>query len=226
MQTRSNRLLNRRNDLCFGSRPVELWNRSAELLETVPVMSGTILGFEMVTRRPSIDVSMATEIVSSDIGACIHLLRWAGRQYGFRQGGPTRISECIAIMDTEFFLEILSSRTFVTDAAHCGWIVVREKCQRVGKFARLIAESIIGVSPDDAYLAGLLHDKGDVGHVLGWSQDRTVVQSCGELLAMEGSLPPSTSAAFAELKEDDPTSTWSFILSGAHELADSANCYL
>lgn len=204
---------------------MELWSRGAELLETVPVMSGTILGLEMVTRRSSIDVSMATEIVSADIGACIHLLRWAGRQYGFGHGGPTRISECIAIMDAEFFLEILSSRTFVTDTAHCGWIVVKEKCQRIARFARLIAESITGVSPDDAYLVGLLHDNGDVGNVLGWSQDRSVVRSCGEFLATEGSLPQSTSAAFAELKEDDPSGTWNFILSGAHELADSSNSY-
>jgi len=188
-------------------------------------MSGTILGLEMVIQRSSIDISMATEIVSSDIGACIHLLRWAGRQYGFRQGGPTRISECVSIMDPELFLEILSARTFVSDAAHCGWIVVQERCQRVAKFARLIAESIIGVSPDDAYLVGLLHDKGSVGNVLGWWQDPAADKSCGEILAAEGSLPQSTSEAFAKLKENDPTSTWDLILNGAHELADSSNSY-
>lgn len=225
MESRSNQSLNRGNDLCLGARPAELWNRNAELLETVPVMSGTILGLEMVTRRSSIDISMATEIVSSDIGACIHLLRWAGRQYGFRQGGPTRISECISIIEPELFLEILSARIFVTDAAHCGWIEVKERCQRVAKFARLIAESIIGVSPDDAYLVGLLCDKGSIGNVLGWWQDPTVVRSCGEILATEGSLPQSTSEAFEKLKENDPTSTWSIILNGAHELADSSNSY-
>lgn len=188
-------------------------------------MSGTILGLEMVTRRSSIDISMATEIVSSDIGACIHLLRWAGRQYGFRQGGPTRISECVSIMDPELFLEILSARTFVTDAAHCGWIETKERCQRVAKFARLIAESIIGVSPDDAYLAGLLYDKGNVGNVLGWWQDSTGTRSCGEILLLEGSLPQSTSEVFEKLKESDSTSTWNLILNGAHELADSSNSY-
>lgn len=223
VQYRSNRSLSRGNDLCLGSRPVELWSRNSELLETIPVMSGTILGLEMVIRRSCIDVSTATEIVSTDIGACIHLLRWVGRKYGYRQGGPTRISECIAIIDIDHFLEVLASRAFASDAPHAGWSQVRETCNGVAKFARMMAESIVGVSPDDAYLVGMLHDRGLVGRVLGWSQDhQDWIRSCGDLLASEGSLPVAITDAFKELKWNDPTGPWNFILSGAHELSDGA----
>ena len=57
--------------------------KKVDLLDEVPVMSTTVLGLEILLHEPCIDLRMASELVLSDVGATIQILRLVGREYEF-----------------------------------------------------------------------------------------------------------------------------------------------
>ena len=89
----------------------------------------------------------------------------------------------------------------------------------VAQYAQLVAESLDGISPADAYLVGLLHEIGSIPDVLGWPKGGLDGTESATLFAMEGSLPFFVLAAIGSINDSRPSSTWKFILTEAHELA-------
>jgi hypothetical protein len=193
--------------------------KKTDLLDDVPVMSATILGLEILLHEPCIDLGMASELVLSDVGATIQVLRLVGREYELTTEHPCRMGECLASLDSTTWFEAISARTFACDREHAAITSLWNHCRLVAQYAQLVAESLDRISPEEAYLVGLLHEIGAIPKVLGWPNRSLGARGSGALLSMEGSLPLFVLTAIRSLNDSCSSSVWKFILNAAHELA-------
>jgi hypothetical protein len=187
--------------------------KKGDLLDAVPVMSATVLGLEILLQEPCIDLRMVSELVLSDVGATIQILRLVGTEYEFAAEHPSRMGDCLASLDASTWFDAISARTFACDREHAATTSLWNHCRLVAQYAQLVAESLEGISPEEAYLVGLLHEIRTIPNVLGWPSTA--------LLAMEGSLPLFVLAAVRSMNDASSSSVWNFILTSAHELAET-----
>lgn len=193
-----------------------------DFLDSVPVMSATVLGLQMLLHESNIDLRKVSALVLSDVGATIQILRLIGREYAFATERPGRMDDCIAGLDVGDWFSAMSARTFACDGAHCAATALWKHCLLVAQYAQLVAESIDGISPEDAYLVGLLHEIHAIPTVLGWKSGGSEVSSSGSLFALEGVQPLFVLAAMRSVIEPSPPSPWKLILTAAHELAGAS----
>jgi hypothetical protein len=191
----------------------------ADFLDSVPVMSETVLGLEMLMHEPFIDLRRVSAIVLSDVGATLHILRLIGRECPFAAEFPSRMDDCLASLDAGAWFNAMCTRTFACDRQHSAVTAVWKHCRLVAQYAQLVAESIEGVTPEDAYLVGLLHEIESIPRVLGWPNSRSGASAPVVLSGMEGSLPLFVLAAVRSALDSSPSSIWKPILTAAHELA-------
>jgi hypothetical protein len=189
---------------------------TSQNLDNVPVMPATVLGLEMLLHEPCVDLQLASELVLSDVGATIQILRLIRREYEFAAERPSRMVECLASLDVDAWFGAISAHTVPCDRDHSAMTALWRHCRLVAQYAQLVAESLDDVSPDDAYLVGLLHEIETIPAVLGWP-----TLEPGSMVAMEGSLPSFVLAAVRSVKDCCSSSVWSFVLTAAHELADN-----
>ncbi len=182
-------------------------------------MSATVLGLEILLHEPCIDLRMASELVLSDVGATIQILRLIGREYEFATEHPYRMGDCLASLDAGTWFDAISARTFACDREHAATTALWNHCRLVAQYAQLVAESLDGISPEEAYLVGLLHEIGAIPKVLSWPNDGLDDSESASLLAMEGSLPLFVLSAIQSTNDSGSSSTWKIVLTSAHELA-------
>jgi hypothetical protein len=195
--------------------------KKADFLDDVPVMSATVLGLEMLLQNPYIDLRMASDLVLSDVGATIQILRLIGKEYDFAGDRPSRMGDCIASLDVDAWFGAICAHTFANDRQHSATTAVWKHCRLVAQYAQLVAESLDDISPEDAYLVGLLHGIGDIPEALGWPNSGRGNRDTGALFAMEGTLPLFVLAAIRSMHDSTSSPAWRFILNTAHELAGS-----
>jgi hypothetical protein len=193
--------------------------KSDDFLDEVPVMSTTVLGLEMLLQNHYVDLRTATELVLSDVGATIQVLRLIGREYDFASERPSRMGDCLADLEVDAWFGAVSARTFASDREHSTTTALWKHSRLVAQYAQLVAESLNGISSEDAYLVGLLHGIGDIPAALGWPNSGRGRKNSGALLAMEGTLPLFVLTAMHSMNDSSSSSAWSFILTAAHELA-------
>ena len=193
--------------------------KRADFLDGVPVMSSTVLGLDMLLNEPFIDLRMASDLILGDVGATIQILRLIDREYGIAAERPSRMGDCIASLDVSVWFGAVSARTFVGDRKHSATTAVWKHSRLVAQYAQLVAESLDGVSPEDAYLVGLLHGIEAIPAALGWPHGDRGGQQHDVLLAMSGALPPFVLTAIQSIKDSSAPSVWKSILTAAHELA-------
>lgn len=189
-----------------------------DLLEEVPVMSATVLGLDMLLQEPFVDLHKVSELILSDVGATIQILRLIGKEYDNAAERPSRIGECVASLDAGAWFGAISAQTFADDLEHSATTAVWKHCRLIAQYAQLVAESIEDISPDDAYLVGLLHGVGTIPAALGWPFCGGAGQDQGVLLAMEESLPLFVRAALRGTCDSSTFRIWRFILTSAHKL--------
>jgi len=193
--------------------------KKVDLLDDVPVMPATVLGLEILLHEPCIDLQMASELVLSDVGATIQILRLVGREYELATEHPCRMGDCLASLDAGTWFDAISARTFACDREHAATSSLWNHSRLVARYAQLVAESLDGISPEDAYLVGLLHEIEAIPHVLGWPDEGPGSRESAALLAMEGSLPLFVLSAVRSMNDSYSPSRWRLVLSAAHELA-------
>jgi hypothetical protein len=176
--------------------------KKSDLLDDIPVMSATVLGLEILLHEPCIDLRMASELVLSDVGE-----------------HPCRMGDCLASLDAGNWFDAISARTFTCDREHAAISSLWNHSRLVAQYAQLVAESLEGISPEEAYLVGLLHDIGAIPKVLSWPNDGLDDRESASLLAMEGSLPLFVLSAIQSMNDSCSSSTWKIVLTSAHELA-------
>ena len=194
-----------------------------QLLDRVPVLSSTVLRLEMLLDPIHVDMGAAAACVLSDVGASIQILSRTSREYDAGTSLPERIAECIAGLDLRELLSDLCDCTLTSGAEYAPVVAVWDHCRQVAQNAYVVAESIGGITPDDAYLAGLLDDRGAIAGVLGWPGQRRKAASTGYLMASEQLLPAPLLAAF-EGGRSTRALIWSYILSSAHSMTNGSVC--
>ena len=186
------------------------------LLDAVPVMSATLLGLEIILHEPVIDLSLASELVLSDVGATIQVLRLIERSFDFEGERPRRMSDCLASLSADDWFGAISRWTFPCDREHAEVTALWKHCHLVAQYSQLVSEWLDCVSPEDAYLVGLLHGIGAIPAVLDWPEI-----SPGAMRAMEGALPSFVHDAMRSVTNGVPSSDWGFLLIAAHEFASA-----
>jgi hypothetical protein len=195
---------------------------ASNLLDEVPVMSATILGLDMILQEPYIDLRLVSELILSDVGATIQILRLIGREYDLAADRPRRIGDCIASLDVSVWYAAIAARTFPCDRAHMETTALWRHCRVVAQYAQLVAESMEQFAPEDAYLVGLLHGIGSLPTALGWPVEDQAAKTANALSQLEDALPPFVLAALQSMNDPGPLSGWRFVLAAAHELATTA----
>lgn len=192
-----------------------LFPKQAEFLDEVPVMPAIVFGLDMLLQEPNIDLQRVSELVLSDVGATIHTLRMVRREYESAAERPSRMCECIAGLDAGLWFKALSTRISVGGREHPAMIEIWEHCRSVAQCARFVAESMDSISPDDAYLVGLLHGVGAIPAALDWSEE----QLGSAMSALQEILPPVVLAAIRSACDPSSSSVWQFVLTAAHRLS-------
>jgi hypothetical protein len=188
-------------------------------------MLATVLGLNMLLQEPCIDLQKVSELVLNDIGATIQILRLVGREYDFAAEHPCRMGVCLASLDVNVWFGAVSARTFPCDLEHLKVSAFWEHSRLVAQYAQLVAESMGDISPEDAYLVGMLHEVRAIPAVLGWTGCESGAEVPDAMRAMEGTLPPFVLDAIRNMSDPCQLSSWNFILTAAHELASTRMDY-
>ena len=187
----------------------------------VPVLPQTVLFLELLLDEPSIDLAAISQLILEDVGATLQILRLAAREFG-RADCPLRIQDCIASLGVRVCLDALSMRTARYDDRYHVVAESWNHSRQIAEFCRLLAEDSQKISPENAYLIGLLHEVGSLPAILGWRQpgrDLGDATLAGSRLVKKWSFPAFIADSLEEASAHDQPSEWSNLLRNAHHLA-------
>ena len=188
-------------------------------LPEVPAMNVTRLQLELLLQDSSVDLRSVSEVILADAGATLQLFRLIGKEYPDEGSRPTRIEDCLVSLSVERWSEALcSSSTSHAATIQAGW----QHYRRVAQCARELARCVEGVSPEEAYVVGLLHELGKFPELLGWNGGGVTIgehQALGVMLADYWHLPPFLLSAIQGEQQPSVKSYWGEILQMARRLA-------
>lgn len=190
-------------------------------LPDLPVLPETLLSLEFLLQETSVDLRKFTEVVLSDLGATIQILRLAGQEYGSAEGCPVRIEDYISDLGLTACFNAVASGTFGRDSQQRADFEIWTHSQDVARQCRQLAEEMPGsINPDQAYIAGLLHAIGSLPALLGWRwRGHTDNQLVAALkLAEEWRFPRYLQDSFCENLMPGFSTPWSEFLAAAHQL--------
>jgi hypothetical protein len=197
----------------------------AEELPDVPVMLETILRLELEAQEPSADLRAMAQLVLSDLGATVQILRLSGQQHGNAQDRPTRIEDCISALGLSACMEAVSAQAVAHDSRFKAIAETWAHSREIAQHSMLVAGEMPDVNPDEAYMVGLLHAIGALPPVLGWygSEGRTADGArAGFQMAKQWLLPHFALEYFSEMQRGKSTTPWPEIVSKAHRSAGAA----
>lgn len=198
---------------------------SEDPLPKIPAMFATRLQLQLLLQDSCIDLKAVANVILSDAGATLQILRLVGEEYPEEESRPTRIEDCLVSLDTEFWYEaVCASANSDTLLPVAEW----QRYRRVAECARELATCVDGFSPEEAYLVGLLYRLGEFPFLLGWSrtgftsgEDYTL----GIVLANHWHLPAYLLSAMQEQQQPGGYARWDKILELAYLLAEEDSCH-
>lgn len=185
----------------------------------VPVLPETLLRLDLEAQERSVDLRAVSELVLSDVGATLQILRLAGTEYWDSEFRPTRIEDCISDLGVQACLEAVSAETVARDSSYKVVAEAWAHSRGIAFHSRQIAEEMQDVNPDKAYMAGLLHAIGLLPSLLGWPSGNLGASDlalAGLKLARKWSLPPFLIKFLGEMHEARCTSQLPQIVRQAH----------
>ena len=187
-------------------------------LPDIPVLPKTLLLLDLVMQERAVDLRELAQIVLADLGATLQILRLAGRECGCDEAPMNRIEDCISGLGLNACMNAVSAKVVPTDGRRNAIAALWDHSQEIGLRAKLLAEERPGVRPEDAYLAGLLHDIGSLPDTLGWTWRRSSADpvSVPRNMATRWSLPECVLELFSPTPEDAAPSGMAEIVRMAH----------
>jgi hypothetical protein len=216
-----------------GSNPVAIYQPalviSAHALPAVPVFPETVLLLELEAQEPCADLRRLSQVVLSDLGATLQILRLAGREYGNTEDRPNRIEDCISDLGLRTCLNAVAAQITARSDRPSEIAEIWAHSREIAHHSRLIAEDLPEVNPEDAYLVGLLHAIGLLPDLLGWNGRETDAFESAHIafmMATQWSLPQFVVDAFRAMCYATEESEWTAILMSAHQraIARSIDC--
>lgn len=189
-------------------------------LPDAPVAPETLLLLDLLVRETCVDLREMSELVSSDLGATLQILRLAGREYGMVQDRPTRIADCIADLGLRACLKAVSADTIGRQHCRDGIADLWAHSREIAVYSKLVAQERSDIHPEEAYMVGLLHEIGLLPSLLGWRDlDLADEALIGFRLAKRWALPHFVTDFFSGLQSPQHASRWSAVVERAHLLA-------
>jgi HDOD domain len=194
----------------------------------IPVMPATMAQLDLLLGQAVLELDAITESILGDPGATLQLLRVTARS---RDGADCSFSQ---VSDSVVHLGRMGLRRalpLLLPSAPAGrnraaWQLWR-RAQITAELSRLLASRSTAVSPDQARMAGLLHEVGRLPMILGWRagginlEDSTAVRCAME---REWNIPPGeTSALLPEQKPAIRPSAIGEIVAAAAKIANAVS---
>jgi HD-like signal output (HDOD) protein len=195
-------------------------------LPGLPVMPETLLLLELKLYEPCVNLREFSELVLSDLGAAVQVLRLAGREYGNAEGRPSRIEDCIADLGLEACVEAVAAQPLTRDSNYHAIVETWTHSREIAHYTRLAAEETSDVNPEEAYLVGLLHAIGTLPSLLSWPvKDAGAVDAtlAGFRMARSWALPAGVMEFFCEMSLPGYTPHWSALVRAAHQRASRSS---
>lgn len=195
-----------------------------EDLPEVPVLPETLLCLELYTYQQFSNLDALAELILSDLGATIQVIRLANRECSFVDGLSVRIEDCISALGLQRCLDALSGQIFIRSGQ---WQMIRRTwnhARAIGQRCMQIAEEHCReIRPRDAYLVGLLHELDALPVLLNWQFRGNFSRNSGCAgieLATEWSLPACVLEYLMELRDQGSASRWTELLTQAHQIPE------
>jgi HD-like signal output (HDOD) protein len=192
-----------------------LASKSADWMHHVPTLSSTVLGLDLILQEQSIDLQVASELVLSDFGATIQVLKLIGHEYRYSPDRPATMHACLASLEVDTWFTVISSQTLSRKRDNSKINSAWSHCRTVGQYAKLIAETLDDVSPEEAYMVGLLHEIESIPQLL----DNRDAMYSRDSLTVDQVIPQFVLSALESAQARGSSSVWRYILSSAHALA-------
>ena len=187
-------------------------------LPDLPVMSETLLLMELMVQERSVDLREISQIILSDLGAALQILRLAGRESYSIGELPTRIEDCISELGARTCLEAISRRVITRGAERSEIAAAWTHARTVAEAARSMADEF-SVSPEEAYLVGLFHAIGSLPSLLGWWQTPPIAgnpEAVGMRMAQAWCLPRCVAEYFAPYRSTTGSNVWKEMMRRVH----------
>jgi hypothetical protein len=192
-------------------------------LPDVPVLSETLLLMELKVRERAVDLNEISQLVLSDLGACLQIMRLAGREDSPSGDHLKRIEDCISGLGLQACIEAMSRRTIMRSRRQPAVLETWLHARIIAENCRFLAEEASWpVSPDEAYVVGLFHPIGTLPDVFDWDCSAFLSNdpSLAALRMAEAwSLPPCVVEYFSELRPFSNSHRWTQIVEQAHQQA-------
>lgn len=186
-------------------------------LPDTPVMPDTLLLLDLMVQETCVDLHRMSQLVLTDVGATLQILRLAGRHYGITDDRPVRISDCISDLGLRACLKVVSAQTISRHGRQSELTAFWDHSREVARHAKLIAQDMLEIDPEEAYLAGLLHGIGFLPTLLGWKDSGTTDPALtGVRLAKRWALPNCVAELCNELQLPGYATGWAGIVRKAH----------
>ncbi len=135
----------------------------------VPVLPVTRLQIDLLLNRPVLDLQAIVDIILADVGAALQVLRTSAPIRRIADRRTSHVETCVLHLGRTGLrraLSVLLPSAFegCHDAAKPFWL----RSQAAAELARMLGKAYFHVSPNDAALAGLLHEIGRLPQLLGW----------------------------------------------------------
>ena len=168
----------------------------------VPVMPVTRLQIDLLLNQPVLDLQAIVDVILGDVGAALQVLRISAPIGTITDHRTGNIETSVLHLGREGLrqaLSVLLPSGFEGrhDAVKSFWL----RSQIAAELARLLAKSSADISPDDAALAGLLHEIGCLPELLGW---RATEIDLSDATAVAGTLAAEWGLPFYETSSADP----------------------
>lgn len=187
-------------------------------LPDLPVMSETLLLMELMVHERSVDLREISELILSDLGATLQILRLSACDVCSIDDLPTRIEDCISGLGLQACLEAMSRRIIKRTAGRSEIIETWTHARNVAEACRSLADEFC-MNPEDAYLVGLLHAIGSLPSVLGWWQTPPISghpDAVGMRMAQAWSLPRCVAEYCAPTRPASAPNQWKELVQRAH----------
>lgn len=195
---------------------------ASDPLPSLPIMCATRLQLELLLKDSVIDLKSVTDVVLTDAGATLQILRLIGEEFPSEDDRPTRIEDCIVSLSLARCYQAICASKGPNSGPH---VAEWQHCRRLAECARELARTLDGFVPEEAYLAGLLCRLGRFPHLLGWKHESSLPaesDSLGVMLACHWNLPSCVVSAIRDQQESEGSSKWKGILTLAHQLTEQA----
>lgn len=189
-------------------------------LPSLPIMSATRLQLDLLLSDSAIDLKGVAQVILADAGATLQILRLVGEEFPNDDDRPKRIEDCIVSLSMERCYETVCASQIPHSGPH---VAEWQRCRRIAECVCELATGIDGLSPEQAYLVGLLSRLGTFPQLLGWKHESSMSdesQALGVMLAYHWHLPDYVLLAIQEQHGSEKSSKWKDILRLAHQLAE------